>query len=105
MNEDITEKNLEQSIELISEINFDEKDYEDIFKKFQVFLEDSENNKLFKKISEIKELETEEDLKVIMKKLTKNISIFELNKFLKSIIRDEEFVDFIQDLFLEKLIS
>lgn len=105
MNEDITEKNLEQSIELISEINFDEKDYEDIFKKFQVFLEDSENNKLFKKISEIKELETEEDLKAIMKKLTKNISIFELNKFLKSIIRDEEFVDFIQDLFLEKLIS
>jgi hypothetical protein len=104
MNEDITKKNLDQSIELISEFNFDEEDYETIFEKFQVLLKNSENHDVFKKISEIRELENEGDLKVIMKKLSNKIKIDELNKLLKDIIENEEFVDFIQDLFLEKLL-
>ena len=104
MNEDITIKNLDQSIELISEFNFDEEDYETIFEKLQIFLKKPENYELFKKISEIKELENEGDLKTIMKKLSKEIKLNELNKLLKDIIRNEEFVDFIQDLFLEKLL-
>ena len=104
MNEDITKKNLDQSIELISEFNFDEEDYEIIFEKLQIFLKNPENYELFKKISEIKELENEGDLKAIMKKLLKEIKLNELNKLLKDIIENEEFVDFIQDLFLEKLL-
>jgi hypothetical protein len=104
MNEDITKKNLDQSIELISEFNFDEEDYEIIFEKLQIFLKNPENYELFKKISEIKELENEGDLKAIMKKLLKKIKLNELNKLLKDIIENEEFVDFIQDLFLEKLL-
>lgn len=104
MNEDITKKNLDQSIELISEFNFDEEDYETIFEKLQIFLKNPENYELFKKISEIKELENEGDLKAIMKKLLKKIKLNELNKLLKDIIENEEFVDFIQDLFLEKLL-
>jgi len=104
MNEDITKKNLDQSIELISEFNFDEEDYETIFEKLQIFLKNPENYELFKKISEIKELENEGDLKAIMKKLLKEIKLNELNKLLKDIIENEEFVDFIQDLFLEKLL-
>ncbi len=104
MNEDITKKNLDQSIELISEFNFDEEDYEIIFEKLQIFLKNPENYELFKKISEIKELENEGDLKAIMKKLLKKIKLNELNKLLKDIIGNEEFVDFIQDLFLEKLL-
>jgi len=104
MNEDITKKNLDQSIELISEFNFDEEDYETIFDKLQIFLENSENSELFKKVSEIKELENEGDLKAIMKRLSKEIELNELNKLLKDIIKNEEFVDFIQDLFLEKLL-
>lgn len=104
MNEDITKKNLDQSIELISEFNFDEEDYEIIFEKLQIFLKNPKNYELFKKISEIKELENEGDLNAIMKKLSKEIKLNDLNKFLKDIIENEEFVDFIQDLFLEKLL-
>lgn len=104
MNEDITKKNLDQSIELISEFNFEEEDYETIFEKFQIFLKNSENQELFKKISEIKELENEKDVKAIMKKLSNKIKIDDLNKLLKNIVQNEEFVDFIQDLFLEKLL-
>ena len=105
MNEDITKKNLDQSIELISEFKFDEEDYENIFEKFQIFLKDSENHDLFKKISESKEFEKEgEDLKAIMRRISENIKINELNKLLRDIVGNEEFVDFIQDLFLEKLL-
>ena len=104
MNEDITKKNLDQSIELISEFKFDEEDYETIFKKFQIFLKNSENHDLFKRISELKDFEKEEDLKAIMEKISKKIKINELNKLLKDIVENEEFVDFIQDLFLEKLL-
>lgn len=104
MNEDITKKNLDQSIELISEFKFDEEDYETIFEKFQIFLKNSENRDLFKRISEFKDFEKEGDLKAIMKKISKNFKINELNKLLKDIVGNEEFVDFIQDLFLEKLL-
>ncbi len=104
MNEDITKKNLDQSIELISEFKFDEGDYDTIFEKFQIFLKNSENHDLFKKISELNDFEKEGDLKAIMKKISKNIKINELNNLLKDIVENEEFVDFIQDLFLEKLL-
>jgi hypothetical protein len=104
MTEDITKKNLEQSIELISELSFKEEDYDNIFENFKCYLKNSENEELFKKISEIKGLENERGLANIMRKLSTNLSIYELNTFLKEIIKNDEFVDFIQDLFLEKLI-
>ena len=104
MNEDITKKTLEQSIELISEFKFDEEDFETIFEKFQVLLKNSQNQDLFKEISELKEFEKEEDLKTIMKRISDDLKISELNKLLKDIVENEEFVDFIQDLFLEKLL-
>ena len=104
MNEDITKKNLEQSIELISELTFKEEDYDNIFEKFKSYLKNSENEELFKKISEIRGLENEKGLTNIMRKLSTTLSIDELNKLLKEIIKNDEFVDFIQDLFLEKLI-
>jgi len=104
MNEDITKKNLEQSIELISELSFKEEDYDNIFEKFKCYLKNSKNKELFKKILEIKGLENERGLANIMRKLSTNLSIDELNTLLKEIIKNDEFVDFIQDLFLEKLI-
>lgn len=104
MNEEITRKNLEQSIELISELNFKEEDYENIFEKFKEHLNKSDNYKFFKKVSEIKELEYENGLPMIMKKLLSTFTIEELNNLLRDIIKNEDFVDYIQDLFLEKLI-
>ena len=104
MNEKITKNNLERSIDLISELSFEEEDYENIFEKFKELLKKSNNYELFKKISEIKELENESGLPIIMKKLLSTFSIEELNNLLRDIIKNEEFVDYIQDLFLEKLI-
>ncbi|TFG14540.1 MAG: hypothetical protein EU535_03195 [Promethearchaeota archaeon] len=104
MNEDISKKSLEQSIELISELKFDEEDYDTIFEKFKDHLKKSKNDKLYQRISEFKDLENERELPNIMKKLVKNLNIEELNTLLREIVKNEDFVDFIQDLFLEKLI-
>lgn len=104
MKEIITKDNLSQSIELISELNLDEEDYKKIFEKFNLMLENSEIKETVEKVSEIHNLKNDEDLKEIMKRLTHDLEISDLNKILNSIIKNEELLDFIQDLFLEKLI-
>ena len=104
MEENITKNSLNQSIELISELNLNEEDYEKIFDKFKLILENGEINDMIENISNIPELRKENDLKAIMKKLSNDLDLADLNELLKSMIKNEELIDFIQDLFLEKLI-
>jgi hypothetical protein len=44
------------------------------------------------------------DLKDLLKKFSKELTLDELNSILDKVIKNEQFVDFIQDLFLEKLL-
>lgn len=104
MKEIITKDSLNQSIELISELNLNDDDYEKIFEKFKLMLNNSEMKEAIKKFSGIKEIEKENDLKTIMKTLTNKIRLSDLNHLLGNIVKNEDLIDFIQDLFLEKLI-
>jgi len=104
MTDIIEKKNLSQSIELISELNLDEEDFDKIFENFKKILNNPDINKLIKKILGFRELKEENDLIPLMKKLTDKLSINELNFLLGKVIKNEDFVDFIQDLFLEKLL-
>jgi len=104
MKENITKNSLNQSIELISELNLNEEDYEKIFDKFKLILENREIKETIENVSNIPGLRNENDLKAIMKKLSSDLDLSDLNKLLKDIIKNEELIDFIQDLFLEKLI-
>ena len=104
MKENITKNSLNQSIELISELNLNEEDYEKIFDKFKLILENREIKDTIENVSNIPGLRNENDLKVIMKKLSSDLDLSDFNKLLKDIIKNEELIDFIQDLFLEKLI-
>jgi len=104
MKDIITKDNLSQSIELISELNLDDEDYKKIFEKFNTMLENSDIKETVEKVSKIHDLKNDEDLKEIMKRLTHDFEISDLNKIVNSIIKNEELLDFIQDLFLEKLI-
>lgn len=94
---------LNQSIEIISDVNFEEEDFEKIFEKFKFILDNSDVKNIIERILDLSELENENDLKQIMKKLSKTLSLQELNLMLEKVIKNEQFVDFIQDLFLEKL--
>jgi len=104
MKEIITKDSLNQSIELISELNLNDDDYEKIFEKFKLMLNNSEMKEAIKKISGIREIEKENDLKTIMKTLINKIRLSDLNQLLGNIVKNEDLIDFIQDLFLEKLI-
>ena len=104
MKEIITKDSLNQSIELISELNLNDDDYEKIFEKFKLMLNNSEMKEAIKKISGIREIEKENDLKAIMKKLTNKIRLSDLNQLLGNIVENEDLIDFIRDLFLERLI-
>jgi len=103
MKDIITKDSINQSIELISELNLTEEDYEKIFENFKLILKNPEVKKIFGTISEISEIDNDSDLNLLMKKLSNHLSLNDLNFLLEKIIKNEELVDFIQDLFLEKL--
>ena len=104
MNDIITKDNLNQSIELISELNLNEDDYENIFEKFNLILKNPDIREIVEKVLGFQDIEKENDLKAIMKKLIDIMKLSDLNQLLGDIIKNEDFIDFIQDLFLEKLI-
>ncbi len=104
MKQIITKKNLNQSLDFLTDINFDEEDYERIYEKFKIILEIPEIKKILKNVSGINEIETEGDFKNILKYLIEKINVKDLNEILKKIIKNETLIDYIQDLFLEKLL-
>ena len=104
MNTLITKKTLNQSIDFFSELDLDNKDFETIYEKFRFLLENDEMQEIFLKISKIQKIETESDLKAIMKELIRNLDLDDLNALLTKIIKNEPLIDYIQDLFLEKLL-
>ena len=104
MNDIITKNTLNQSIELISELNLNEDDYKNIFEKFNLILKNPDIKEMVEKISGFHDIEKENDLKAIMRKIIEVMKLSDLNQLLENIIKNEDFVDFIQDLFLEKLI-
>jgi len=104
MNSLITKKTLNQSIDFFSELDLDNKDFETIYEKFKYLLESDEIREIFLKISKIQNIKTENNLKNIMKELISNLDLTDLNILLTKIIKNEPLIDYIQDLFLEKLL-
>jgi hypothetical protein len=103
-NEMIKKDSLNQSIEIISDIKLNEADLENIFEEFKFILNNSDLSGILEKVSNLDELLKERDLKTIMKELSRSLSLNELNQLLERVIKNEKFVDFIQDLFLEKIL-
>jgi len=104
MNTIITKKTLNQSINFFSELDLDDNDCETIYEKFKFLLENNEMEDIFRKISQMQKISTESDLKVIMKELITDLNLGEINALLTKIIKNEPLIDYIQDLFLEKLL-
>ena len=100
----IDKKTLEQSINLISELKLSQKDYEKIYEKFKKLLEQKKIENIINNISDTPTIQNEEDFQRIMEIISDKAKITDLQDLLKKIIKNEDLVDFIQDLFLEKLI-
>ena len=83
--------------------DLDEKDFKEVFEKFKIVLDNSEACEVLKKVLEIEECNNENDLKQILKKLLKILTLSEIDLFLEKVAKNEKLVEFIQDYWLEKL--
>ncbi|MHA1438531.1 MAG: hypothetical protein ACTSPD_13230 [Promethearchaeota archaeon] len=100
----LTKDSIDHSIKLISELNLNDKDFEEIFKRFNVIFNDFNTKNILQKLNESKNFKCEDGLKTIMEKIKNNLTESEMHILLEKVIKNEELIDFIQDLFLEKLI-
>ena len=99
----ISKDSLEQSIQLIILLNLNDIDYERIFKCFKKTFSDNDSLKIINDL--IISLETKDpSINEIMKEIPNIIEKNDLSYLINRIIKNPKAMDFIQDLFLEKLI-
>ena len=91
-------------MDLISSLELDDKDIDEVYKKFEAILNDESAKKILEKVSKGKGSENFKDVREMMQGVIGLIDPEDLNVLLEKVIKNEELVDFIQDLFLEKLI-
>lgn len=104
MDDIVTKNSLERTIGFISELELNEEDYENIFKKFKPILKNQAIKNKLDILEEIEEGDFPVDLETMTKKILDKISIQDLKFILEKIIKNEDLTNFIQDLILEKLI-
>jgi len=104
MDDIVTKNSLERTIGFISELDLNEEDYENIFKKFKPILKNQAIKNKLEILEEIEEGDSPIDLETMTKKILDKISIQDLKFILEKIIKNEDLTNFIQDLILEKLI-
>ena len=105
MNSMIKKEDLKKSLDFFKDINLNDKEYELIFSKFNLILNDSKFTDLIgQKVPLKKDLYEDKNIQDILKKLIEDLNITDINSFLQEIIRDEKLTNFIQDFFLEKLL-
>ena len=104
MDDIVTKNSLERTIGFISELELNEEDYENIFKKFKPILKNQAIKNKLEILEEIEEGDSPIDLETMTKKILDKISIQDLQFILDKIIKNEDLTNSIQDLILEKLI-
>lgn len=104
MDDIVTKNSLERTIGFISELELNEEDYENIFKKFKPILKNQAIKNKLDILEEVEEDDSPIDLETMTKKILDKISIQDLQFILDKIIKNEDLTNFIQDLILEKLI-
>ena len=99
----ITKDSLDKSIEFISEIDFNEEDYEKIFEKFKPIFKNLKIKEKLENITGVDKIDEQFSIKTLMKIIMESMSLNDLNLLTKKIVKNEDLTDFIEDLFLEKL--
>ncbi|TFG23992.1 MAG: hypothetical protein EU529_05690 [Promethearchaeota archaeon] len=93
---------LKESMELVSELNLNNRDHKRIFKKFKKIFENSELMEKLHIINSKIAFNEKSEFKEIMLEIVTKIDIDELIPFLEYIFRKDDLIYFIQDLFNAK---
>jgi len=104
MDDIVTKDSLERTLGFISELDLNEEDYENIYKKFKPILKNQAIKTKLDTLEEIEEDDSSSDLESMTKKILDKMNITDLKFILEKMMKNEDLTNFIQDLILEKLI-
>lgn len=101
----ILKKNtLEKAIDFISNINFDDSEQLKIFNKVKKIILNLKDPEISKKIEELNQLSSDLPFIELFKQILEKLTIEQLNSIFKQFINNEELIDYLQDVLLEKII-
>ncbi|TFF85302.1 MAG: hypothetical protein EU518_01420 [Promethearchaeota archaeon] len=100
----IRKEDINRSLEFFKNLELESNEINLIFEKFKKILRDKEISSLIKNNDSIKDIEEDDDIKDTLNKILPNLKLRDLNIILNKIIEDESLTNFIQDLFLERLL-
>ncbi|MHA1339979.1 MAG: hypothetical protein ACTSRZ_07295 [Promethearchaeota archaeon] len=100
-------KELNKAFNLIEDINLSEEEIDEINKKFLRVLRDFDRevyNNLIKTIKKESISKEEIDIKEIFNLITKNLDEKTLEELIKAMTEDEDLVEYLQELLIDKII-
>ncbi len=100
----IKKKTLEKALDFISNIDFDDSEQLMIFNKVKNIISSLKDPEISKKIEELNELSSDLPFKELLIQILEKLNIEQLNSIFKLLINNEELIDYLQDILLEKII-
>ena len=100
----LKKESIEKAIDFISNIDFDDTEQLIIFNKVKDLISNLKDPEISKKITELSKLPPSTSFKELLKLILDKLSVEQLNSIFKLFINNEELIDYLQDLLLEKII-
>ncbi len=100
----LKKKTLEKALDFISNIDFDDSEQLMIFNKVKNIISSLKDPEISKKIDELNELSSDLPFKELLIQILEKLNIEQLNSIFKLLINNEELIDYLQDILLEKII-
>lgn len=100
----LKKKTLEKAIDFISNINFDDSEQLKIFNKVKKIILNLRDPEISKKIEELNELSSDLPFIELFKQILEKLTIEQLNSIFKQFMNNEDLIDYLQDILLEKII-
>ncbi len=100
----LEKKTLEKALKFISDIELDESEQKIIFNKVKDKISALRDTDLLRKIEDLSLLPADLSFNKLFSLILEKIDINQLNKILKIFLNDEDLINYLQDLLLEKLI-
>lgn len=100
----LKKKTLEKALDFISNIDFDDSEQLMIFNRVKNIISSLKDPEISKKIEELNELSSDLPFKELFIQILEKLNIEQLNSIFKLLINNEELIDYLQDILLEKII-
>jgi len=100
----LKKKTLEKALDFISNIDFDDSEQLMIFNRVKNIISSLKDPEISKKIEELNELSLDLPFKELLIQILEKLNIEQLNSIFKLLINNEELIDYLQDILLEKII-